>query len=328
MLNRNFAGVSANIGAQMPKVQALEQPDWGKVLSGAIKDWSEGKKIQQSEEDKKALIAALQGGDSDAINAAWAQYDPNGYNANRVALDNFNAQQEARRQEIANNQAFQREMLNTNNKNAMALELLKQQNKAAADGNLGILDKKRLENIGKNMDNTINESQSRINDYNRLEQLLQDKDVSTGGFWGAVQENIHPALLNSKTQELQSIINKIVPQMRPAGSGTTSDRDMAIFEKATVGLEKNKDANLNIVKGRRAVDENTIAREELRADWVNNGGSLNDFDRQWKIYVEANPIFRNENGTLNEARINAYDWFGGRRQTQDNQQNSDPLGLR
>lgn len=170
-------------------------------------------------------------------------------------------------------------------------------------------DKKRMENIGKEMDKNISASQSRVDDYNRMEQLLNDPEVVTGGAKGAFKESLPDFALDAKTAELRSIIKKIVPQMRPAGSGTTSDRDMKIFEQATVGLGKDKEANLNIVRGRKIVDENNIAKEELRYEWVNNGGNLGDFDKAWRQYLNANPIFENESGKLNKNRQDAYNWF-------------------
>lgn len=172
-------------------------------------------------------------------------------------------------------------------------------------------DKKRMENIGKEMDKNIAVSQSRVDDYNRMEQLLNDPEVATGGAKGAFKESLPDFALDAKTAELRSIIKKIVPQMRPAGSGTTSDRDMKIFEQATVGLGKDKEANLNIVRGRKIVDENNIAKEELRYEWVNNGGNLGDFDKAWRQYLNANPIFENKSGALNKNRQDAYSWFSG-----------------
>lgn len=177
-------------------------------------------------------------------------------------------------------------------------------------------DKKRMENIGKEMDKNIAASQSRVDDYNRMEQLLNDPEVVTGGVEGAFKESLPDFALNAKTAELRSIIKKIVPQMRPTGSGTTSDRDMKIFEQATVGLGKDKEANLNIVRGRKIVDENNIAKEELRYEWVNNGGNLGDFDRAWRQYLNANPIFENESGALNKNRQDAYSWFSNMERSQ------------
>ena len=182
-------------------------------------------------------------------------------------------------------------------------------------------DKKRMENIGKEMDKNIAASQSRVDDYNRMEQLLNDPEVDTGGAKGAFKDSLPDFALDAKTAELRSIIKKIVPQMRPAGSGTTSDRDMKIFEQATVGLGKDKEANLNIVRGRKIVDENNIAKEELRYEWVNNGGNLGDFDKAWRQYLNANPIFENKSGALNKNRQDAYSWFSGGVQQNQPQQN-------
>ncbi len=180
------------------------------------------------------------------------------------------------------------------------------------------LDKKRIETIAKKMDENIETSQTRLDDYNRMEQLLNNPNVETGGIKGAIQEKLPDGMLNTETAELRSIIKKIVPQMRPAGSGTTSDRDMKIFEQATVGLGKDKQANLNIIKGRKIVDENNIAKEELRYEWLSMGGNLGDFDREWRKYLNANPIFENDNGQLNQKRKDPYEWFTSPRQSDEN----------
>lgn len=109
--------------------------------------------------------------------------------------------------------------------------------------------------------------------------------------------------------------------MRPAGSGTTSDRDMAIFEKATIGLNKPKETNLNIINAQLLANQNTKAREELRADWVSSGRSLSDFDKEWRNYVNDNPIF-NSNGdySLNANRVDPYAYFAGERKQNNNSQ--------
>lgn len=276
---------------------------------------------KENKELRDNLSAAIESGDENAINVAYGKLDPTGY---VDYLNRVKANREASDLDFAR----KKELLDIQNQNAMGLARLKADLGLGGGVNVNInpFEKKRIENIAKNIDENISASQSRIDDYNRMEQLLNNQNVQTGGVSGAIKKKLPTAFLNDETQELQSIINKIVPQMRPTGSGSTSDRDMAIFEKATVGLDKNKDANLNIVRGRRAVDENAIAREELRADWVNQGGSLTEFDRVWRDYLNANPIFSNSNGELNRGRISAYDWFGGKR-NQTKQENADPLGI-
>lgn len=329
MLNRNFATTSAMIAKSTdPNIRALPQVDMNKAILGAIDSYysitdeerkrAEEERIKGLEQD---LADAIKGGDEAAINNAYAKLNPSGY---VDYLNKIKSNRDASDLEFAR----QKELLNIKNQNDMGLARLKAELGLGGGVNVNInpFEKKRIENIAKKMDENISASQSRIDDYNRMEQLLNNQNVQTGGVSGAIKKQLPTAFLNDETQELQSIINKIVPQMRPAGSGTTSDRDMAIFEKATVGLDKNKDANLSIIRGRRAVDENAIAREELRADWVNQGGSLTDFDRVWRDYLNANPIFSNSNGELNSGRISAYDWFGGKR-NEPKKENTDPLGI-
>lgn len=326
MVGENRAATTARISSMLiPQLTSPVYADIGKAIKdgidmyykarGAQEKYNEQERIKGLEQD---LADAIKGGDETAINNAYAKLNPSGY---VDYLNKIKSNRDASDLEFAR----QKELLNIKNQNDMGLTRLKAE-LGLGGGNINPFEKKRIENIAKKMDENISASQSRIDDYNRMEQLLNNQNVQTGGVSGAIKKQLPTAFLNDETQELQSIINKIVPQMRPAGSGTTSDRDMAIFEKATVGLDKNKDANLSIIRGRRAVDENAIAREELRADWVNQGGSLTDFDRVWRDYLNANPIFSNSNGELNSGRISAYDWFGGKR-NEPKKENTDPLGI-
>lgn len=198
-----------------------------------------------------------------------------------------------------------------------------------------IFERKRIENIAKNTDENIKTAESRISDFQRAKDLL-DGGLSTGGLWGYAKSKTNPALLDKNSAEFQSIVSRIVPQMRPAGSGTTSDRDMAIFEKATIGLNKPKETNLNIINAQLLANENAKAREELRADWISSGSSLSDFDKEWRNYVNNNPIFNSDGDySLNTNRIDPYAYFAGERTQNSNSQSgtsekkdNDPLGIR
>lgn len=301
MVGKNNAALIAQIGAwTTPKITEGKSIDFARAVDGFMKgkEWGEQiKEKQLADQKKQAYIEALKGGNQDEINSAMANYNPDAY-AQMLKSDAQRAEDRKWALDDATTK-FQRD-----------LEIAKIKNNGLVNINMSNpLDKKRIETIGKNMDANIEESQARVNDYNRMEQLLNNPNVTTGGLKGFASENLPDWALNPETVELRSIIKKIVPQMRPAGSGTTSDRDMKIFEQATVGLGKDKDANLNIVRGRKVVDENNIAREELRYQWLTNGGSLSDFDKQWRNYLNSNPIFASEDGKLNDKRVNAYDWF-------------------
>jgi hypothetical protein len=303
MLNRDFAGTTARI-ASTTNITPVEQVDYAGALKNFLNEYRTSADRYEKQKDKEllksktdALTNAIKGGNQDEINNALATVDPVAY-AQMLKSD----AQRAEDRKWALDDATTKYLRD--------LEIAKIKNNGLVNINMSNpLDKKRIETIGKNMDANIEESQARVNDYNRMEQLLNNPNVTTGGLKGFASENLPDWALNPETVELRSIIKKIVPQMRPAGSGTTSDRDMKIFEQATVGLGKDKDANLNIVRGRKVVDENNIAREELRYQWLTNGGSLSDFDKQWRNYLNSNPIFASEDGKLNDKRVNAYDWF-------------------
>ena len=313
MLNRNYAQTIAQIGYMTrPKVTEGKSIDF----AGAIDAYYKAKDRKQAEEDRQldkdrrdALTNAINNDEtlSDTQKALFAS-DPNSYASFLQGNQNL---------------ANQRAMADYNHANAMALQDRKDalardiaQIRANGNGLVNInmnnpFDKKRIETRAKNMDENIAKSQSLIDDYNQAEALLNKNSFNTGAGYGIVAPIT--ARFNDDAAQFQALVNKIVPTMRPAGSGSTSDRDMAIFEKATFGFDKPREANLNIIRGRRAVEENNKAKEELFAEYITNGmGTPADFDREWRRYLNANPIFGDDQGnTLNKTRVSAYDWFGG-----------------
>lgn len=274
--------------------------------------------VDQNKEND--LVNALQGGNQEEIDSAYARYNPIEALARKQKLADLQDQKDwqLKMADIAHQRDL--EKLGIANSNAIKLAELKANLAKISNGYPGMnntFDKKRLETRAKNMDENIANSQSMIDTYNKAEALLNKNSFDTGG----IRDMLAPITtrFNKDAAEFQAEVNKIVPTMRPAGSGSTSDRDMAIFEKATFGFDKPKQTNLNIIKGRRAVEENNIAKEELLAEYVTRGmGTLSDFDKEWRRYLNANPIFGDDEGnTLNKNRVSAYDWFSGKRQALD-----------
>jgi chorismate mutase len=317
MLNKNFAATSAMIG-KAPKM-VIEQPhftkqeDWGQVMSKFLTDY-------KNQTNENELKSALQSGDEEAINKAAAAYDPKGF---------YDAMQKIKASREASDLDFERqkELLGLRNqydteaaeKRAALAEKIASI-KAGGNGLVNInmnnpFDKKRIETIAKNMDENISTAQGVYDTYKQALDLLNAEDVKTGGAWnaarGASGKLAGSALLNSNEQRLNALINETIPKMRPVGSGSASDKDMETFAKATLGFGNTKDANKNIASGRMLAAENSMAMEELRAEYVTSGmGSVSDFDREWRKYLSANPIF-NDKGGLNKSRVDAYSWFGG-----------------
>lgn len=172
--------------------------------------------------------------------------------------------------------------------------------------NLSPLDKKRVENIATNIDKNISAAEEKKADYERANQLL-DK-IDTGGLTG-YGHSIQPEwTMSDDVAEFNSLANKLAPQQRPAGSGTTSDKDMEIYRKATIGWGKDKNANRSIIARGLKMAENDIAHEELRAAWINEGRNLTEFDKIWRKYVNEQRIY-NDDGSINEERVDPYTWF-------------------
>lgn len=332
MLNRNFASVSAQIAqANAPYISPKKQDNLVEALRQGANDYYRYDAIRRNNAEQERmnvlsqnLANALESGDEKAINDAYYAYNPQG------AVETLMKIKQAKEQSDLDF-ARQKELLGLQNKYALALQDAKNKgNNSLVNISMNNpFDKKRIETIASNIDENIATSRAKIDDYSRLEQLLQDEDVSTGGITGAIKENVPTAFLNEKEQEFKAIVKKIIPQMRTPGSGAASDKDMATFEEASPGLSKEKEANLNLVRGTKIAEENAIAREELRADWINQGGSLTEFDKQWRNYLDSNRIFSNKNGDLNQNRLTAYDWFSGKRNVpeKNQKQDNDPLGI-
>jgi hypothetical protein len=183
-----------------------------------------------------------------------------------------------------------------------------------------VFEKKRVENIAKNMDANIQNSQKVLNQYKQAGNLLNN--IETGGLLGKAKESAWDALLSADEQKFRALANEVLPTMRPAGSGSTSDKDMAVFERATFGLGKNKAANESIIKGRIAAEENAIAYQQFLADGYNQGIALNELDKMWNKYLNENNIF-NDDGSLNKNRKTAEQYFYGNKPINTNNATND-----
>ncbi len=323
MLNRNFADATARIAAMhKPKFEAMQTPDLGMQFAQAMRAYQDKKEYDEQEANKTSLVEAIKGGNPEEIRAAAAKYDAD------LGLQYFMNDQ-AKAQDFER----QKELLGIENQynvaaaeKRAALEREIARIKAGGNGLVNInmnnpFDKKRIETIAKNMDENISTAQGVYDTYKQALDLLNAEDVKTGGAWnaarGASGKLAGSALLNSNEQRLNALINETIPKMRPVGSGSASDKDMETFAKATLGFGNTKDANKNIASGRMLAAENSMAMEELRAEYVTSGmGSVSDFDREWRRYLNANPIF-NDKGGLNKSRVDAYSWFGGNQQSVD-----------
>jgi hypothetical protein len=150
---------------------------------------------------------------------------------------------------------------------------------------------------------------------NRFGQLM-DSGMGTGPEKGEVlgmDLGSIAAKWDSVTAEGKAIQDEITPLMRQGMPGAASDRDVAMFRGATVGIGKPEETNRNIIEAVQM--RTTLAQQKLEFDqdyFATNHTSLGA-DSFWKQYLEANPIFDPkapmEDYKLNPNRKSYKEWF-------------------
>jgi len=126
--------------------------------------------------------------------------------------------------------------------------------------------------------------------------LKLNEEVGTGGALGNNALASTTAMFNPKVAEMKSITDRLTPAMRQGMPGAASDRDVAMFQSATVGLGKPGPAN-------QAVGQAIIAASKRQSDYVayledyaKKNGSLLGAQEEWDAYAAANPMFDEGSG--------------------------------
>ena len=92
----------------------------------------------------------------------------------------------------------------------------------------------------------------------------------------------------SELQAADALINKLVPQQRPPGSGTMSDADLELYKKSVVRIINQPGANKLIIESTKDIN-NYIVKEADIANQVLNGKiSREEADR--KFAELGNPV--------------------------------------
>ena len=132
-------------------------------------------------------------------------------------------------------------------------------------------------------------AQRSAKDINKLGNLLTK--VETGGVAAFKQA---AGNLGIKTEGLddiqaaQAIINKLVPQQRPPGSGTMSDADLALYKESLPRLINQPGANKEIVRSMKEINEYLIKEGQIAADVLD--GKLTPSQGRQKLIELGNPI--------------------------------------
>lgn len=171
------------------------------------------------------------------------------------------------------------------------------------------------------MDKAFSERQDAVNAERMLAQeAAKFKELNarttTGGATALPGVGAVRGAFDADFAEMRAISSRIVPKMREPGSGATSDFDARMFQNATIGPDKPREAN-------NAIADAMIARAQMVGDklefdraYADVNGHLRGADRAWRAYVEANPIFDPQAQqlgriTLNPNRVSYQQYFRG-----------------
>ena len=332
MLRRDFARTTDSIGAtdfykmamDFRDRQKQKELDANEIMSG----YQKGVDMQR----QNALADALQSGDPEAINKAAIAYNPQAF---------YDATQRIKETKEAEDRQFarQKELLDIKNQydtdafnRGAALREKLANIRANGNGLVNInmsnpFDKKRIEKAASDMDANIAKAQEMKATFEQANNALQN--IKTGTPFAMLTKN-RPLLSNADEEAFDSAAAKSIDMVRKAGTGPMTDADARRYEKASIDRGKSKEANQLLIDSGIIAADNAIAREELRAEWVSNGGRLGDFDKKWRNYLNSNPIF-GKDGKINKGRQDAFNWFYNPQQQPQNNSvdtNNDPLGLR
>jgi hypothetical protein len=118
-------------------------------------------------------------------------------------------------------------------------------------------------------------------DLDRFGEL--NREQGTGGLWDNIP---YIPTTDPQKREMQSIVARLAPAQRPAGSGTTSDKDIELYLKGLPGVDKPGPVNKNIRDQyyKQLTDaENSLAFYE---QYMSENGHLNGVEEARRQAVE------------------------------------------
>lgn len=106
-----------------------------------------------------------------------------------------------------------------------------------------------------------------------------NRQSRTGEFYTGIQPSF---LQGSDEQEMEAITSRLAPGQRIEGSGTTSDRDIAMFVKAVPSINKKGNVNQAIRDNFAKQYDKSKAKLQYLQDYYDQYGHLNGADTLWE----------------------------------------------
>lgn len=122
-----------------------------------------------------------------------------------------------------------------------------------------------------------------------FEQLNQN--VETGGYYATPGVNAALSPFDSKRSRMSSIVSQITPAMRNGLPGAASDRDVAMFRDATVGLDKPYLTNKATAEASKAFAKRQGDYVAFLEAYAQKNGNVLGAREKWQDYAAKNPVF-------------------------------------
>lgn len=119
---------------------------------------------------------------------------------------------------------------------------------------------------------------------NQLEQFGElNRKSRTGALYeGSLASFMPESLRGADEKVMQSITSDLAPKKRIAGSGTTSDKDIAMYLKSLPSIENTGDVNQQIRESYRKQYEKANAKLQFMQNYFDQYGHLNGADAIWQ----------------------------------------------
>lgn len=144
-----------------------------------------------------------------------------------------------------------------------------------------------------------------------LNQLEQFGALNQQERTGAGYESFLPKFLTGENElVMKSITADLAPKKRIAGSGTTSDRDIALYMQSLPSIENRGEVNRKIRENYRQQYERANAKLQFMQSYFDQYGHLNGADAMWE--KQKSKIMPKSNTTAMQGLFNQADAIIGK----------------
>ena len=174
-------------------------------------------------------------------------------------------------------------------------------------------DKKFIEKFGelqaKRLDKIITSAdlaEGTIYEADQFRSLMQDIETGAGttarlrgAEWlSALGMNPESLIKMEPAQALEAISKRLALKLRREMPGQLSDQDVKFLIAAAPGLSKSREGNELLLNAMDAIAQRKMEKSSMAQEYADENETLKGFDKLWKDYINANPLFSERTGEV------------------------------